>query len=127
MKLDGVHHVSVNVDDVEKTGRFYLDVLGLEQLPRPDFGFPGMWLRAGAQEIHLMQVESHSAPEGQHFAFRVYDIAATIEELEARGVQVSKPVQLPGAGRQAFLRDPSGNLIELNQPAALADSLTRDG
>lgn len=118
MKLQGVHHVSLNVRDVEEAGRFYVEVLGLEVLPRPDFGFPGLWLRSGAQEIHLMQVDGHAAPEGQHFAFRVADLDAAREELTGRGVEVSEPRPLPGGARQAFLRDPSGNLIELNEPGA---------
>ena len=116
MKLDGVHHVSLNVHDVEKTGRFYLEVLGLEKLPRPDFGVPGLWLRAGGQEIHLIEVEDHRAPEGQHFAFRVDDLDEAIRALGEHGVKVSDPFQIPAGGRQAFLRDPAGNLIELNQP-----------
>lgn len=116
MKLRGVHHVSINVRDVEEAGRFYTEVLGLETLPRPDFGFPGLWLRSEAQQIHLMQVEKHEAPEGQHFAFRVEDLDQVIEELGTHGVKVSKPFDIPGGGRQAFIRDPSGNLVELNQP-----------
>ena len=116
MKLSGVHHVSLNVHDVEEAGRFYTDVLGLEKLPRPDFPFPGMWLQAAGQQIHLMQVEDHRAPEGQHFAFRVDDLDAVVEELTGRGIEVTKPFDLPGAGRQSFLRDPSGNIVELNQP-----------
>jgi catechol 2,3-dioxygenase-like lactoylglutathione lyase family enzyme len=117
MKLHGVHHVSINVDDVEKTGRFYLDVLGLERLPRPDLGFPGLWLRAGGQEIHLMQVAEHRAPEGQHFALRVEDLDGALAELAARGVTTSRALRVPNGGRQAFLRDPAGNLIELHEPA----------
>ena len=116
MKLGGVHHVSINVHDAELTGRFYTEVLGLETLPRPDFPFKGLWLRAGGQEIHLIEVANHNTPEGQHFAFRVDDIDGVCEELAARGVKVSKPMIVPGAGRQAFFRDPSGNLVELNQP-----------
>lgn len=116
MKLGGVHHVSINVHDAEVTGRFYTDVLGLETLPRPNFPFRGLWLRAGAQEIHLIEVAGHRAPEGQHFAFRVDDIEAVCAALTSRGVSVSAPRDVPGAGRQAFLRDPSGNLLELNQP-----------
>jgi catechol 2,3-dioxygenase-like lactoylglutathione lyase family enzyme len=116
MKLAGVHHVSLNVDDNDKAGRFYTEVLGLEVLPRPDFPFKGMWLRAGDQEIHLIEVKDHRVPGGEHFAFRVDDIDATCRELEAHGVKVSKPMDIPGAGRQAFLRDPAGNLLELNQP-----------
>lgn len=116
MKLAGVHHVSLNVEDAEKTGRFYIDVLGLEVLPRPDFGFKGYWLRTGNQEIHLIEVKDHRVPGGEHFAFRVEDMDEAVRELTERGVKVSNPMQIPGAGRQAFLRDPSGNLVELNEP-----------
>jgi catechol 2,3-dioxygenase-like lactoylglutathione lyase family enzyme len=38
-------HVSVTVTDVEKARWFYGQVLGLSELPRPDFGFPGIWYR----------------------------------------------------------------------------------
>ena len=117
MKLRGVHHVSVNVANLEESAKFYLEVLGLEQLPRPDFGFPGMWLRSEGQEIHLMQQENYEEPaKMQHFAFRVEDLDEAVEELKGRGVEVSKPFQIPNGGRQCFLRDPSGNMIELNQP-----------
>jgi catechol 2,3-dioxygenase-like lactoylglutathione lyase family enzyme len=117
MKLNGVHHVSLNVHDTQEVGRFYTKVLGLEELPRPDFGVPGMWLRAGGQEIHLIEVKDHRAPEGQHFAFAVEDLAESIEQLREMGVEVSDPRSLPGGARQSFLRDPAGNLIELNQQA----------
>lgn len=116
MPIAGVHHVSLNVRDLEEAGRFYRDLLGLEQIPRPDFGFPGMWFRCGPQEIHLLEVADHCAPEGQHFAFRVSDLDVLVAVLRQRGLEVSDPLQIPGAGRQSFLYDPSGNLIELNQP-----------
>ena len=115
MKLHGVHHVSLNVGDLDAATRFYTEVLGLEVLPRPDFGFPGLWLRSEGQEIHLIQVEKHEAPEGQHFAFRVDDLDASVEELQGRGVKIAGPFDIPGvSARQAFFRDPSGNMIELN-------------
>jgi len=117
MALRGVHHVSINVGDVEVAGRFYVDVLEMEPLPRPDFGFAGMWLRCGGQEIHLIQVVDHVAPKGQHFALRVDDIEATRRSLREKGVEVSDVIDIPGAGRQVFLFDPAGNMIELNQPA----------
>ena len=40
---------------------------------------------------------------------------AAVAHIRDRGVKVSEP-QTVGPGRQAFLRDPSGNLVELNQP-----------
>lgn len=116
MKLDlGVHHVSINVDDLDACLDFYVGTLGLEVLPRPDFGFPGAWLRSGGQEVHLIQVEDHAAPKGQHFAFRVSDLDGIRVALEAAGVEVSQPFELPG-GRQSFLHDPAGNMLELNEP-----------
>jgi len=116
MDFQGVHHVSIDVDDVDSAGAFYTEVLGMERLERPDFGFPGMWLRCGEQQIHLMQVEEHAAPKGQHFALGVSDIEAARDALQRKGVEVSDVIDIPSAGKQAFLRDPAGNLIELNQP-----------
>jgi len=116
MKCRGVHHVSLNVGDVESAGAFYREMLGMEKLPRPDFGFPGMWLQCGGQQIHLMQVEGHVAPKGQHFALCVDDIVAACDGLREKGVDVSDVIEIPGAGRQAFFYDPAGNMIELNQP-----------
>ena len=112
----GVHHVSINVDDVATAVAFYTEALGLSvRDDRPDFGFDGAWLNAGGQQLHLIAGNVPSA-NGQHFAVRVADLDATIEELRAAGVAVSdgSPV---GTGRQAFVTDPSGNLVELHQTA----------
>ena len=38
------------------------------------------------------------------------------EEISAAGVRIDRIPHMPGAGQQAFLRDPAGNTIELNQP-----------
>jgi glyoxylase I family protein len=119
MKLNGVHHVSVEVADVEKAADFYSGVLGLERIERPDLGFPGVWFRSGAQEIHLIHREGHQGSEeqriGHHFALRVEDIESARKELEAQGVRCSRVRPAPAGGWSAFLRDPSGNLIELSQ------------
>lgn len=115
--LGGVHHISLNVRDAAEACRFYVDVLGLTEIPRPDLGFPGHWLRTpDDREIHLLEVEDWVAPKGQHFAFRVDDLDTARAELSRAGVKVSDPIQVPDGGRQSFLRDPAGNLIELNEP-----------
>jgi catechol 2,3-dioxygenase-like lactoylglutathione lyase family enzyme len=89
VKVVGLHHVNINVRDVAEAVAFYT-AIGFEELPRPDFGFDGAWLRMG-------------------------QCAA---DLGAVGIALNVPPSRDGAGRQAFFRDPSGNLIELNQPAA---------
>jgi catechol 2,3-dioxygenase-like lactoylglutathione lyase family enzyme len=109
-----VHHVSINVDDVEAALRFYVDVLGLQQREdRPELGIDGAWLDAGGQQVHLIGA---SAPPklGQHFALLVEDLDASIADLRAQGITVSDSMQV-GTGRQAFLEDPSGNAVELHQ------------
>jgi glyoxylase I family protein len=111
----GVHHVSINVDDVDAALAFYTDVLGLEPRDdRPDFGFGGAWLNAGGQQLHLIQAPL-PANHGQHFALHVGDLPAVVDELRGRGLTVSDPVKV-GTGLQSFINDPCGNTVELNQP-----------
>lgn len=114
MKPLAMHHVSLTVDDVDASLRFYVDELGLvAREDRPDFGFPGAWLDAGGQQLHLIQGEP-PPDKGQHFAILVGDLDATIAELRANGVDVSDAFPV-GTGRQAFLKDPAGNQVELHQ------------
>ena len=108
----GVHHVSINVDDVEAARRFYVDVLGLtERTDRPAFGFDGAWLNVGPQQVHLIEAELPTEL-GQHFAIEVDDLDAVVTELRATGIDVTDPKAV-GARRQSFLHDPCGNLVEL--------------
>jgi glyoxylase I family protein len=114
MRPQAVHHVSIMVPDVDEALRFYTDVLGLEQrTDRPELGVGGAWLDAGGQQLHL--VEGETPPGlGQHFALLIDDLDATIAELRGRGLAVSDPRPI-GRSLQAFVSDPSGNLIELHQ------------
>ena len=114
MRALAVHHVSINVDDLDAAIAFYTAALGLSpRRDRPDLQDEGAWLDAGDQQVHLI-VGDVPSQEGQHFAVLVGDIDAAIGELRGAGVEVSDAVPI-GSGRQAFLRDPAGNLIELHQ------------
>jgi glyoxylase I family protein len=115
MHLKGIHHVSLNVKDVDVSRLFYVEQLGMEELERPDLGFPGLWLRSGNQEVHLLGIDSGSPPREQHFAFLVEDLDAALADLAAKGVSCSDPSDIGGVCRQAFTQDPSGNLIEFNE------------
>jgi catechol 2,3-dioxygenase-like lactoylglutathione lyase family enzyme len=114
VKTTAVHHVSINVDDVEAALRFYVDTLGLSRREdRPELGIDGAWLDAGGQQVHLIHA---AAPPslGQHFALLVDDIDASIAELRDQGITVSDPSPI-ATSRQAFLEDPAGNVVELHQ------------
>lgn len=51
------HHTSFAVRDIERSKAFYGGVLGLEEIPRPNFPFPGAWFQAGTCQVHLIQID----------------------------------------------------------------------
>ncbi|MEM9516425.1 MAG: VOC family protein [Actinomycetota bacterium] len=116
MELRGIHHVSINVRDTAEAVEFYTSVLGFDvRADRPDLGFAGAWLDVGDQQVHLLEMrvpDNH----GQHYAVAVADLDGAIDHVRQHGVEVSDP-RTVGTGRQSFLQDPSGNTIELHQPA----------
>ena len=111
----GIHHVSINVKDVDTALRFYVELLNLELLERPDLGFPGAWIRAGEQEIHLLGIDSGEPVKEQHFAFAVNDAQAIHAALQANGYSPTDIRDIPNICRQFFTHDPSGNMVEFNQ------------
>jgi catechol 2,3-dioxygenase-like lactoylglutathione lyase family enzyme len=115
MRPTGVHHVSLMTPAVDETIAFYVDVLGLTvRTDRPDFGVGGAWLDAGDQQVHLIEGPTPNYA-GQHFALRVDDLDGVIAELRAQGFDVADPFETT-VSRQTTIRDPAGNVVELNQP-----------
>lgn len=115
----GIHHVSINVNNVDEAEQFYCDVLGLEKLPRPDLGFNGAWLRTGDQQVHLLGKASGDPLPEQHYAFLISDADALLEQLRRHNIEPRSVGEIPGVCRQIFVHDPSGNLVEFNQPLSV--------
>ncbi|HZQ27592.1 MAG TPA: VOC family protein [Acidimicrobiales bacterium] len=118
MQALGVHHVSINVADLDAAVRFYTDVLGFSVRPdRPELRVDGVWLDTapggGAQQVHLIVADVPPA-KGQHFAVLVADLDKAVADVRGAGTPVTDPAPV-GTSRQAFLSDPDGNLIELHQ------------
>ncbi|HKF91520.1 MAG TPA: VOC family protein [Acidimicrobiia bacterium] len=126
--VSGYSHVAISVTDLDQARDFYCDVLGFEVLPRPDFGFPGLWLRVGTLQLHLGVVDEAPSPGPgfPHFALYVptEEFDATIESVRAAGVKMlgepSSRVDFGTPVRAAFITDPSGNVIELTDVGPLA-------
>jgi len=109
-----IHHVSLNVPDVDEAVVFYTGVLGGDlRDDRPDLGVAGAWINVGTQQVHL--IEAPVPPNfGQHFAIRVGDLDHVVEDLRSKGLRVGDPVVV-GSNRQTFIEDPAGNVVELHQ------------
>jgi lactoylglutathione lyase len=120
----GLNHVSVVARDLEESIRFYVDVLGLEALPTPDLGFPVQWLAAGELQVHLFE-RPDEPPTHAHFAFTVDDIVGVYEQARGLGILEASTfgyaiAELPGGEAQLYIRDPAGNLLELDHPDGAA-------
>jgi glyoxylase I family protein len=113
--VTGIHHVSIVVTDLELSRRFYTEVLGLREIPRPaTFDFVVVWYDLGAQHIHLVPREVADAPSPRHFALQVGDATAAREHFAKLGVPPRETTPIPGCDR-FFVTDPDGNLVEIMQ------------
>jgi catechol 2,3-dioxygenase-like lactoylglutathione lyase family enzyme len=115
LAVQQLDHVSVLITDVERSRRFYRDLLGLKEIPKPrTFDFTALWFDLGNMQIHLLLKEKPDSISPRHFALRVPDVAAVRRYLTERGVPFDETTQIPGADR-VFVRDPDGNRIEIIQ------------
>lgn len=119
MLVSDIHHVSLNVSDTERALRFYRDLLGLSELPRPPFPFGGAWLDAGSgRQIHLIEADVPT-DLGQHVAFRVESLDEVVAALRAAGIDVADPRPVGDTAiRQTFAADPDGNRVEFTHAPA---------
>ena len=123
--LASLDHLVLTVADVERTVRFYRDVLGMEPV---SFGAGRTALRFGAQKINLHPAAAPFEPKAQTPVPGSADLCFLTEtplgdweaHLVAQGVAIEEgPVARTGARgpiRSIYLRDPDGNLVEISVP-----------
>jgi len=118
MSSIALHHVQVNVPNIDAAVSFYEGLGMTRRTDRPDFGIEGVWLNAGEQQIHLVK-GSPPADLGQHFALEVADLDTVVATLRRQGLRINDPIALgPGLPRQTAVHDPAGNRVELREPQA---------
>lgn len=112
------------VDDVERAIAFYRDLLGFEVEMHPAPGFAA--LSRDDLRLHLNAPGAGGAgraggspePGGwNRFQLEVEDLEAAVERLTGEGARFRDEIVTGKGGRQILLEDPSGNPIELFQPA----------
>jgi len=119
-------HVAIKTGDLAATRRFYLDVIGLSEVPRPDFGYPGAWIgvpQPGGQAIlHIYAGgpalgPSGVAPKGtaaiDHVSLTAVGYADFVARFRDAGLDW-REFLVPGTTLyQLFVYDPSGVMLEL--------------
>lgn len=119
-----INHVSVHAVDMEASIRFYTELFGMERLPSPDFEHPVEWLRLGDQQLHLfLREDTKAAPPFHHLALDVDDFEAVYAKAKELGVLSADAFGgslrgHPAGWVQLYLRDPAGNLVEVDWPDA---------
>ena len=119
-----VNHVSVSARDLSASTQFYSRLIGATPIATPNFGFPVQWLAVGDTQLHLFQSDDRPTVQ-HHFGVEVdldglvaaYRMAVELHVLDDE-VFNGQLVELAGDVVQLYLRDPSGNLVELDAVGA---------
>lgn len=115
MKITHVDHVQLAIPKGAErdASAFYRDALGLAEIEKPASlnSNGGVWFGGEGVNIHLGVDPDFRAAKKAHPAFRVKDLGALAERLEAGGFDVVWDDRLPNTKR-FYSDDPYGNRIE---------------
>ena len=112
MRIEGIQHVNLNVQDLERSRRFYVEVLGFQLAFAKG---TTMWLEAGGDLLGLAQGEP-PAEHSNHWGFRVSspeDVDAWAGRLADHDVKIGKGPYTRSDGRSVYFRDPDGYVLEI--------------
>jgi YD repeat-containing protein len=124
MRATRVNHVSIYARDLEESARFYEELFGAQRLPTAMFPQGRvLWLALGGQQLHLFESDDDDPTLHHHFGIDVDDFDAVYARAKALGVldtvAFGAPLRSHPAGWvQLYLRDPAGNLVEVDWPDA---------
>ena len=133
MTAISINHVSIHAEDLERSAAFYEQLFGMERIPTPTFAFPVAWLRLGRQQLHLFVRTDARAPQFHHVGLNVDDFDAIYSRAREQPLRddsafFSGMYELPDGSVQMYLRDPAGNLVEVDWPdARTLDARIREG
>ena len=126
-KITKINHVTLVVDQLETAAEFYENEMGLEVIPAFVFDYPTAFFKINdEQQLHLTEWEDAQSFRG-HVCFTVDDFNGMFWRMKELGIIDIQPWgkvrQLPDGVMQLFVRDPSGNLLELSSPPEYQDKI----
>ena len=119
LEIMEINHAQITVPRAaeEASKRFYREVMGLEEIPKPEplRGRGGAWYRHGALEIHVSVEDgaNDNAASRRHICYVVADIARAEAAMRAAGVQIIPDNQPVEGWARFYVRDPGDNRIEI--------------
>jgi len=123
ISLERIDHIVITVNDIEKSIRFYCDVLGMQET---NFGDNRKAVAFGNQKINLHPIANNislTATSPSPGSVDICLVCSTpaeelVNELKRHGIAIEAgPVERQGAMgpmTSVYIRDPDGNLIELS-------------
>ena len=113
IKIQGLDHLVLRVRDLSASLHFYVDLLGMEELVKPPIlaARGGIWVRAGAQELHCGVEADFKPARKAHPAFSVEHLDDLAARLEGAGHTLTWDDTNPSL-RRFFTHDPFGNRLE---------------
>src|SRR3954462_9391821 len=123
-----INHVSIKALDLQESIDFSVDLLGAKPITTQNFGIPVQWLALGRTQLHLFERDLRPTSH-HHFGVTVDDLEPVYRAAERRGAFDddafrNRLVELPGDVVQLYVRDPAGNLVEIDHHGA--DRLPED-
>ena len=112
VRLKAVNHVTYNVVDKEKARRFWVEVLGVKQIPKQVDVEHIIWLQlpSGAM-VHLVETPEGPSTPSHHGAFEVDDIDAAARVVQQKGIETTDITTRNDGQRVFFLNDPDATSI----------------
>ena len=116
-----VNHVSIHAEDMEESARFYEELFGMRRLPTPKFQQPVLWLALGDQQLHLFQRDDVEAPGRTTSPSTSMTSTPSTGRRRSAGCSIADTWDRsaryhPAGWVQMYIRDPSGNLVEIDWP-----------
>ncbi|MCF6136915.1 VOC family protein [Pseudalkalibacillus berkeleyi] len=114
LQIKRIHHIQICIPTGEenKARQFYSQILGLEEIEKPDAlkANGGLWFTVADIELHI-GTETHSGISKRHPAFEVENLDIIKKHFIEQNVSIKEETQIPGMKRFSFY-DPFQNRIE---------------
>ncbi len=125
MQLKGIHHIALNVRDLDRAEKFYTDVLGFSVTQRFSKGLRHLMLDTGngalalfeSQDLDTRNALDLLSEQGyMHLAFEAdrQTFQSIVDELKAKNIHIDSGPVKRGEGESIYFNDPDFNHLEIH-------------